>query len=78
MAVIEDRKFKSGPAQAVDKKRIRGGLIMYAIQTLILWFWTNRVYIYLGDRQEKFLEEWAGDFRDASMKAILSQSPFVQ
>ncbi len=76
MAVIEDRKFKSGPAQAVDKKTHKGRVDHVRDPNLDPMVLDKPGLHLLGDRQEKFLEEWAGDFRDASMKAILSQSPF--
>jgi len=76
MAVLEDRKFKSGPAQAVDKKTHKGRVDHvrdYSMDPKVL---DKPGLSLLGERQEKFLEHWAGDYRDASMKAILSQSPF--
>ena len=76
MAVLEDRKFKSGPAQAVDKKTHMGRVDHvrdYSMDPKVL---DKPGLSLLGERQEKFLEHWAGDYRDASMKAILSQSPF--
>ena len=76
MAVLEDRKFKSGPAQAVDKKTHKGRVDHVRDPNLDPMVLDKPGLHLLGDRQEKFLEEWAGDFRDASMKAILSQSPF--
>ena len=76
MAVLEDRKFKSGPAQAVDKKTNKGRVDHVRDPNLDPMVLDKPGLHLLGDRQEKFLEEWAGDFRDASMKAILSQSPF--
>ena len=76
MAVLEDRKFKSGPAQAVDKKIHKGRVDHVRDPNLDPMVLDKPGLHLLGERQEKFLEEWAGDYRDASMKAILSQSPF--
>ena len=76
MAVLEDRKFKSGPAQAVDKKTHKGRVDHVRDPNLDPMVLDKPGLHLLGERQEKFLEEWAGDYRDASMKAILSQSPF--
>jgi phosphodiesterase/alkaline phosphatase D-like protein len=76
MAVLEDRKFKSGPAQAVDKKAHKGRVDHVRDPNLDPMVLDKPGLHLLGDRQEKFLEEWASDFRNASMKAILSQSPF--
>ncbi len=76
MAVLEDRKFKSGPSQAVDKKTHKGRVDHVRDPNLDPMVLDKPGLHLLGDRQEKFLEEWASDFRNASMKAILSQSPF--
>ena len=76
MAVLEDRKFKSGPAQAVDKKTHKGRVDHVRDPNLDPKVLDKPGLHLLGERQEKFLEDWAGDYRDASMKAILSQSPF--
>ena len=76
MDVLEDRKFKSGPAQAVDKRTTKGRVDHVRDPNLDPMVLDKPGLHLLGDRQEKFLEEWAGDFRNASMKAILSQSPF--
>jgi phosphodiesterase/alkaline phosphatase D-like protein len=76
MAVIEDRKFKSGPSQAVDKKTHKGRVDHVRDPNLDPKVLDKPGLHLLGERQEKFLEKWAGDFEDASMKAILSQSPF--
>ena len=76
MAVLEDRKFKSGPVQAVDKKTHKGRVDHVRDPNLDPKVLDKPGLHLLGTRQEQFLEEWAGDYRDASMKAILSQSPF--
>ena len=76
MAVLEDRKFKSGPAQAVDKNTHKGRVDHVRDPDMDPKILDKPGLHLLGKRQEQFLEEWAGDYRDASMKAILSQSPF--
>ena len=76
MAVLEDRKFKSGPAQAVDKKTHKGRVDHVRDPDMDPKVLDKPGLNLLGERQEKFLEDWASDYRDASMKAILSQSPF--
>ena len=76
MAVLEDRKFKSSPAQAVDKRTHKGRVDHVRDPNLDPKVLDKPGLHLLGERQEKFLEEWTGDFRNASMKAILSQSPF--
>lgn len=76
MAIIEDRKFKSGPTQALDKQTHKGRVDHVRDPNLDPKVLDKPGLNLLGKRQEEFLEEWAGDYRDASMKAILSQSPF--
>jgi len=73
-AIIEDRKFKSGPDGLVPKQGPRPDHI------------TNPDYdpksvdvsgaTLLGERQLKFLREWGTDWRGADMKAVLSQTIF--
>ena len=76
MAIIEDRKFKSGPSQAVDAMTHLGRVDHVRDPELDPKTLDKPGLELLGTRQEMFLEEWAGDYRDASMKAVLSQSPF--
>ena len=76
MAVLEDRKFKSGPAKAVDKESHKGRVDHVRDPNLDPMVLDKPGLSLLGKRQEKFLENWAGDYQDAAMKAILSQSPF--
>ncbi|QDV83410.1 hypothetical protein [Stieleria magnilauensis] len=73
-AILEDRKFKTGPAGRVPKQGPRPDHIR------------NPDYdpdsvdvdgaILLGQRQLDFLDRWAQDWRDASMKVALSQTIF--
>ncbi|TWU15218.1 alkaline phosphatase D family protein [Allorhodopirellula heiligendammensis] len=73
-AILEDRKFKTGPAGRVPKQGPRPDHIR------------NPDYdpasvdvpgaILLGDRQLKFIDEWAQDWQDADMKVVLSQTIF--
>lgn len=73
-AILEDRKFKSAPLGNVPQLGKRIDMV------------TNRAYKpgdfdkpglkLLGDRQMKFLAQWANDNRPGVMKAVLSQSPF--
>ncbi|HKK18561.1 MAG TPA: hypothetical protein VJ952_07750, partial [Opitutales bacterium] len=73
-AILEDRKFKSGPENipqmgprrdhindpAYDREAVdRPGLKL------------------LGERQLKFLDDWARDWTDAEMKVALSQTAFA-
>lgn len=73
-AIIEDRKFKSGPQGLVPQQGPRPDHI------------TDPNYDpksvdvpgakLLGERQLKFLREWAADWRDCDMKSVLSQTVF--
>ena len=73
-AIIEDRKFKSGPFGLIPKQGPRPDHI------------NNPNYDpksidvpgakLLGDRQLKFLADWATDWHDCDMKAVLSQTVF--
>ena len=73
-AILEDRKFKTGPAGRVPKQGPRPDHIR------------NPDYdpasvdvpgaILLGDRQLKFIDEWAQNWQDADMKVVLSQTIF--
>lgn len=73
-AIIEDRKFKTGPAGRVPKQGPRPDHIR------------NPEYdpasvdvdgaILLGERQLKFLEDWGSDWQDTKMKAALSATIF--
>jgi len=58
-AIIEDRKFKSGPGQV--PKEIQ-----------------EEQAAQLGPRQIRFLNEWAARWKDAWLKATLSQTVFAQ
>ncbi|MBP9224604.1 MAG: hypothetical protein KBF76_12095 [Verrucomicrobiales bacterium] len=73
-AILEDRKFKTGPAGRVPKQGPRPDHIR------------NPDYdpasvdvpgaILLGDRQLKFIDEWAQDWSHADMKVALSATIF--
>lgn len=73
-AILEDRKFKTGPAGRVPKQGPRPDHIR------------NPDYdpasvdvpgaILLGERQLKFIDQWASDWHDADMKIALSQTIF--
>ena len=73
-AILEDRKFKTGPAGRVPKQGPRPDHIR------------NPEYdpasvdvegaILLGERQLDFIEDWAKDWSDADMKVALSQTIF--
>lgn len=73
-AIIEDRKFKSGPAGLVPKQGPRPDHVTrsgYDPKSLDVPGATL-----LGTRQLSFLSQWAGDWRGADIKAVLSQTIF--
>lgn len=73
-AILGDRQWKSGP-ERVDTGEGR------ADHVLDKDFDTSALdaegLVLLGERQEKFLEEWGRDWRGHSMKILLSQTPFI-
>lgn len=73
-AVIEDRKFKSGPAGRIPQMGPRPDHIndpTYDPKSIDL-----PGLELLGKRQMKFLQNWGEDWRGAEMKAVLSQTAF--
>lgn len=74
IAILEDRKFKTGPAGRVPKQGPRPDHIR------------NPDYdpasvdvdgaVLLGDRQLKFIESWTQDWQNAKMKIAVSQTIF--
>lgn len=73
-AIIEDRKFKSGPEGKIPKMGPRPDHIndpaydRAAVDLPELKL--------LGDRQLNFLSEWSADWAGADMKCVLSQTAF--
>ena len=73
-AILEDRKFKSGPKGKIPKMGPRPDHIndpKYDRDSIDL---PNLKL--LGDRQLKFLNAWSQDWTGAKMKAVLSQTAF--
>jgi phosphodiesterase/alkaline phosphatase D-like protein len=73
-AIIEDRKFKSGPKGLVPQMGPRPDHVTdpsYDPKALDV-----PGAVLLGERQLKFLRDWAADWRGAEMKAVLSQTIF--
>lgn len=73
-AILEDRKFKSGPAGKIPQMGPRPDHIndpAYDPKSIDL-----PGLQLLGERQERFLREWGQDWSGASMKAVLSQTAF--
>ncbi|MBM4000125.1 MAG: hypothetical protein FJ297_11415 [Planctomycetes bacterium] len=74
-AIIEDRKFKTGPAGLVPQMGPRPDHITdpkYDRQRVDLP--DARL---LGERQHAFLREWGADWRGQHLKAVLSQTVFA-
>lgn len=65
-AILEDRKFKSGPKRVLQNKRYQDTREMDVLGATIL-----------GERQLNFLEDWTTNWKDAEMKAVLSQTIFT-
>lgn len=74
-AILEDRKFKSGPKGLVQHNGPRPDHINDRT------FDTSKAdvagAVLLGDRQLRFLESWARDWDGVSLKAVLSQTVFA-
>ncbi len=73
-AIIEDRKFKSGPSGLVPKQGPRPDHILnpdYDPKSVDV-----PGAVLLGERQLNFLEDWGTDWTDAEMKCVLSQTIF--
>ncbi|TWU64611.1 metallophosphoesterase family protein [Crateriforma conspicua] len=73
-AILEDRKFKTGPAGTIPQMGPRPDHIQE------VGYDPARVDVaglkLLGDRQLAFLNRWAADWTGAKMKAVLSQTAF--
>jgi hypothetical protein len=73
-AILEDRKFKTGPLGRIPKMGPRPDHIndpSYDPQTIDV-----PGLQLLGERQERFLRTWGQDWTDARMKCVLSQTAF--
>jgi len=73
-AILEDRKFKSGPEGKIPQQGPRPDHIndpAYDPKTVDL-----PGLQLLGERQHKFLSDWGQDWTGAEMKAVLSQTAF--
>lgn len=74
-AIIEDRKFKTGPQGLVPTKGIRHDVIWDADYDPDALDVPGAVL--LGERQLTFLSHWTADWRGADMKAVLSATIFA-
>lgn len=73
-AILADRQFKSGP-EHVDTGPGRADHVLDdGVDTSAL---DQPGLALLGERQEAFLEQWAGDWRGHTMKVLLSQTVFA-
>lgn len=73
-AILEDRKFKSGPKGKIPQMGPRPDHIndpSYDRKSIDL-----PGLELLGERQLKFLDDWGRDWTDADMKCVLSQTAF--
>ncbi|WP_404309054.1 hypothetical protein [Neorhodopirellula lusitana] len=73
-AILEDRKFKTGPAGRVPKQGPRPDHIRnpdYDPASVDV-----KGAVLLGDRQLKFIDQWAKDWTEADMKVALSATIF--
>jgi hypothetical protein len=73
-AILEDRKFKSGPEGKIPEMGPRPDHIVdpaYDRQAIDL-----PELVLLGDRQHAFLSDWSQDWTGAEMKSVLSQTAF--
>lgn len=73
-AILEDRKFKSGPEGKIPKMGPRPDHIndpKYDRDSINL-----EGLKLLGDRQLQFLNQWGQDWTDTEMKCVLSQTAF--
>ena len=73
-AVVEDRKFKSGPQGKVNEWKGRPDHVRnpdYDVTKL-----DKPGLVLLGDRQLSFLDSWARDWNQAHLKVLLSQTIF--
>ena len=74
-AILEDRKWKSGPAGKIPQQGRRPDHIKnpnYDPKSIDL-----EGLVLLGERQHTFLAEWGQNWTGAKMKVVLSQSPFA-
>ncbi|MHC4215681.1 MAG: hypothetical protein ACYSWP_20220 [Planctomycetota bacterium] len=73
-AIIEDRKFKTGPKGIVPKLGPRPDHVTDPnYDPKVLDVAGTKL---LGQRQLKFLGDWGGNWRDCDIKAVLSQTIF--
>ncbi|MHC4878899.1 MAG: alkaline phosphatase D family protein, partial [Planctomycetota bacterium] len=73
-AILGDRQWKSGPEHVETGSGRADHVKDPNFDTAVL---DKPGLVLLGERQEKFLEHWASDWRGHSMKVLLSQTVFA-
>ena len=73
-AILEDRKFKSGPMGKIPQMGPRPDHIRDASYDRKAV--DKPGLVLLGDRQLEFLDHWARDWKGAQLKVVLSQTAF--
>lgn len=74
-AILEDRKFKSSPDVLLPEAKILGGFPSVPNYDARKADHPNAIL--LGQRQLKFLKDWASDWKGAQMKVCISQTIFA-
>ena len=73
-AILSDRQFKSGPERVETGSGRADHVKDQNVSTAHL---DKPGLVLLGERQEKFLEEWGNDWRGHTIKVLLSQTVFA-
>ena len=73
-AILSDRQFKSGPERVETGSGRADHVKDQDVDTAHL---DKPGLVLLGERQEKFLEEWGSDWRGHTIKVLLSQTVFA-
>jgi hypothetical protein len=73
-AIIGDRQWKSGPERVETGSGRADHVMDKDFDCSVL---DKPGLVLLGERQEKFLKEWSGDWKAHSMKVLLSQTVFA-
>ncbi|NLT70841.1 MAG: twin-arginine translocation pathway signal [Verrucomicrobiaceae bacterium] len=73
-AIVGDRQWKSGPERVEADGPRADHIVGKDFDTTSL---DREGLVLLGERQEKFLEAWADDWRGHGMKVLLSQTLFA-
>lgn len=73
-AIIADRQWKSAPGKSGNKS---GRVDHVTDPKFDTSTFDKEGLVMLGERQEKFLKEWASDWRGHTMKVVLSQTVFA-